>query len=559
MSQSSFLLACSAILLALAAHAQQPDLTTPDVQKLKSEAVTQRAEITKQYTDALRKLVDDQLEATRQALAKAKVSGNITATASGTAAVKIFSDVKAAFEKDGSTAVTGKIRTDLEAMVEEFKRNAQAVTDKQTSELKKMNRGFAARLGEILARQKTPVPDEAKQLELWLPLLNAAAATPAATNAAAPAANAPAGTNAAVALPATSAVLQSHGDSASWTPLMKLEVTVRDSLEIVTVPLAGITAPKSMEGVGGMGNAWQVQITPFQELVPGSSTPAFRIQSVSPFRPLDVAVWPNSRNDWTIDLRAKADKIPSRHAVILEIDAAACKPLAGGAPAVAATAGPAAPVRTNAPAQMIKVRFESQPDGAFVLVNNQPLTEQGKPLLTPCDSTLPATPADITFRKRGYKDNVLRQNVPVVDKPFHVTLVEAAGFSDVTVPVPATSATEWTPTGVRVRKGNQVRITASGTWSCASDGELVNAEGYPNNDTYFKYYIDPLQNPRISSKANYGQLLARILPDGEIAAVGRQGAFTAAADGEVALAINEPLKARKDNRGSVKARIMVDP
>ena len=30
-------------------------------------------------------------------------------------------------------------------------------------------------------------------------------------------------------------------------------------------------------------------------------------------------------------------------------------------------------------------------------------------------------------------------------------------------------------------------------------------------------------------------------------------------DGEVALAINEPVMARKDNRGTIKARIMVDP
>ena len=139
-------------------------------------------------------------------------------------------------------------------------------------------------------------------------------------------------------------------------------------------------------------------------------------------------------------------------------------------------------------------------------------------------------------------------------------MVKARGESplDVTIPVSAASA-DWTPTGVRVRKGKQVHVTGSGTWSCGSDGEMVDANGYPNNDTYFKYYTDPLQNPRIFPKGNYGQLIARILPEGEVAAIGRQGTFTAAADGEVALTINEAVNARKDNRGKVSARVMVDP
>lgn len=368
---------------------------------------------------------------------------------------------------------------------------------------------------------------------------------------AATAGGAPGGTNtvAAVALPAASTVLQSQGDTANWTPLMKLNVTVHDALEIVSVPLTGITAPKSFNGVGGMGNPWEAQATPYQELAPGNSAPAFRIQSVPPFKPLEVASWPSARNDWTIELRAKTSKIPSRHAVILETDAAACKQIPGGAPA---------PVAAAASAPTIKARFESQPDGAVVLLNNQPLLEQNKPLMTPFDHALPTNAVDIIFRKRGYKDAVLLQVHPSSNTPFHVTLEEAPGFADTSIPVSATAAADWTPTGVTVKKGNQVRIAASGTWSCGAGGEMVDADGYPNNDVYFKYYVDPLQNPRIFQKANYGQLIARVLPNGEIAAVGRQGAFLAPSDGEVALAINEPANARTDNHGKVSARILVD-
>lgn len=562
MHRPAFRLSCCAALLVSMAYAQSPDLTTPDVQKLKSEAAVQHAEIGKQRSDALRKLIDDQLESVRQALSKAKVSGNITATASGTVAVKLFTDVKAAFEKDGTYAVAGNVRRDLENTVDEFKRSAQAIEDKQAAALRNLNKSCVVRLGEILARQKTPVADEAKLLDLWTPLLGAAAAVPAATGTnAVPAAGvaAPAGgTNAAAALPPPAGVLASSGETANWTPLVKLEITVHDALEVVSVPLTGITAPKSFDGVGGMGNAWQVQATPYQELNPGSTAPAMRVQSLPPLKPVEVVGWPSARNNWTIELRTKADRIPSRHGVLVETDGAACKAVPGGAPAPTAVTGPATAVHSNTPAAMIKVRFESQPDGAFVLVGNLPLADQNKPLVTPFDYTLSSNPADITFRKRGYKDQVLRQMFPSTNSPFRVTLVEAPGFSDVTVVISATGA-EWVPTGVRVRKGNQVRVAASGTWSCGSDGEMVDAGGYPNNDTYSKYYIDPIQSPRISPKGNYGQLIARILPDGEIAAVGRQGAFLVASDGEVALAINEAAGARKDNHGSVKVRIMVDP
>ena len=573
MFRTTSLLVCTAMLLAATTHAQQPDLATPDVQKLKSEALTQRAEIVRQRTDALRKLIDDQLENARQALTKAKVSGNITATASGNAAVKTFTDVKAAFDKDGSTAIAGKVRTDLEATADEFTRNVLAVEDKQAADLKKINKAFAARLGEILTQQKTPVADEAKLLELWAPLINTAAGAPAGAGPSTPA-GVPTGTNAHVALPAASAVLQSQGETANWTQLMKVEITVHDAVEIVSVPLTGLTAPKSFDGTGGGGNPWQAQATPYQELAPGNATPAFRIQSLPPFKPLDVAVWPNARNNWTIDLRAKAVKIPSRHAVVIETDAAVCKPLAGGkpdptaptTPAGGPAAGPAASPSTSpadpahgSPTSMIKVRFESQPVGATVLINNQPLAEHGSPLLTPFDYAMTPNAVDLIFRKHGFKDAVLRQSLPLANKPFHVTLVEAPMPVDVTVPIPANATTDWTPTGVHVRKGSQVRIAASGSWSCASGGEMVDADGYPNNDTYFKYYIDPLQNPRISSRANYGQLLARVLPDGEITSIGKQGSFVASADGDLVLAINEQVNARKDNRGTVKAHIMMDP
>ena len=153
---------------------------------------------------------------------------------------------------------------------------------------------------------------------------------------------APTGSTTTAAQPAAGVVLQTQGDAAQWTPLMKLEVTIHDSIEIVSIPVASLTAPKSIDGTGAMGNPWKVQLTPLQELTPGNTTPAFRIQSAPPAKPMDVATWPTAHNEWTLELRAQANKTPSRHAVVLEVDASACKPLPAKTPAPAAA--------TNAPA-----------------------------------------------------------------------------------------------------------------------------------------------------------------------------------------------------------------
>ncbi len=545
-------------------NAQTPDLATPEVQQVKSEAEAQRAEITGQRTEGLRKVIEGRLERAREGLAKAKVSGNISATAAGTAAVKLFTEVQASFEKSGSCAVTGKIRSDLESTVEEFQQELRAVEEKQASELRKWHQTFSRKLGEVLARQNAPVTDEAKLQKLWQTLVQesgggsggmglAGATKPAVTS----------------APPAAVEVLQTHGESSAWAPLMKLEATVRDAIEVVTVPLKGITFPKEVSGAG-MGNRWQVQVTPYQEFVPGTAAPALRILSVPPALPMDVAAWPDAHNDWTIELRAKAGRIPSRHVILLEVDAAAAgRVVAGGAPVLPSTApaptgGAATPAGHSATAATatpsvakVKVRFESRPEGATVQVNSQVVQEQGQPLLTPFDYTLPASPVDLVYRKRGYLDGELKQVTPVSGQSLRVTLVEAPNTADVTSPLAASTNADWAPMRVRIKKGNQVRVTASGTWSCGPGGELVDAGGYPNDDTYFKYYSDPMQYPRLNNRANYGQLLARVLPDGAIVPIGRQGSFVAATDGELALAINEPATARKDNRGTLKVRMMV--
>lgn len=529
-------------LLAGVVRAQTPDLGTLEMQQLRGDCAAQRTEAARQRVEGLRKLLDEQIENARNAAVKAKVSGNITAQAAATSAVRLFTEAKASFEKDGTYAIAGSVRHDLENTVDLYKRNAQVIEDKQTSALRTANKAAAARLAEILKAQKTPVTDDDKLQEILAKLVGTGATAAGATNAVTAAA---AATNAAPAAPAT--VLGSSGQTANWTPLVRLEIVIHDAVEVVRVPLAGLNAVRTIKGTGAMDAPWEVFATPLQELTAGDAAPAFRAQSLPPLKPVDVLAWPAPGNGWTLEMRAKADQIPSRHGLVVEVDAAACHAL-GGAGAPAHPLGPP-----------VKVHFETVPDGAYVLLGSRPLTAaDSKPLLTPFECLVPVDTVDIRFRKRGCQDAMLLQANLTSNAIFRARLQPVPGFVERTVEVSAIGL-EWVASGIKVKKGNQVRIAASGTWACGSGGEAVDADGYPNNDKFYKYYLDPARCPRLLKSANYGALLASVLPGGEAVAVGKQGDLPVAADGEIAFGINETAAFKHDNHGKLSVRVTVEP
>ena len=534
--------------LAAGALAAEPDLATDAMKQLRADYLAQKAPIAAARADALKKLLEENAAKAQEMLAKSRVSGNITAQATANTALKLFADARAAFEKDGATPPVTSTRRDLAEMLDLYKLSAQVVDDRQTTALKALDRAFAARLGEILAAQQSPEPDEDKRRDLLARLLAlASAAAPGpATNAVAGATNAPA------AEPPT--VIATTGTAGNWVPFLRADIVVRDALEIVSVPVASVREKRTLDGEGANGQPWKATLTPLQELVVGGAEPAFRLQSVPPHKPASVLTWPSAANNWTLELRTKTPAVPSRHAVLIETDAATCRGLDGSAPAAPGAA--AAPGRAAAP--LVWVRFDSYPTGAFVAVNGAVLGTSRAPYLTPFNYQLPAQPANIRFSRRGCTDVALEQKPVASNAVIRVVLAEKPGFVERTVTV-AANGPEWSSCGVRAAKSAKVQIAAQGSWSCGSGGETVDAEGYPNDNRFFEYYLDPSKGPRLVQNANYGQLLARVLPDGEPVAVGRQGTLTAPAAGDIALTINEPAKARHDNRGKLSVTVTVLP
>jgi hypothetical protein len=245
----------------------------------------------------------------------------------------------------------------------------------------------------------------------------------------------------------------------------------------------------------------------------------------------------------------------SKHAFVLDVGAetAATRLLDG-----AEEAGTNAVGRTAGATNTVTVRFESEPPGAVVTVNGAVLGSGGRPAVTPFEYRVPAENAEVRFRKYGFVDAVYPRVFPKEGGVLRAKLAADPEFVSQRFTVQS-GARGWQNTPVRVRKGQAVRLSASGTWACGADGEEVDAGGYPNNANYFKYYLDPQRFPRVVAGANYGVLLMRIVPSGEARAAGRSVSFTADADGTLALDINEGPAARHDNKGSLAVEIQVGP
>ena len=522
--------------------ADTPDFTTPEMQQLRASYLEQSATIARQRTDSLRKLLAEQIEKSNQRMNNAKISGNVTLQASASAAIKIFTDAKAAFEKDGTWAITTTVtRRDLEDTLALYKANAQVIENTQISALKALDKTFTPKLSDLLTAQKTPVADTDKLHDLLSKLTGAAGEVKTNTVALA--------TGPKLAPPPPTVVLAaSSGNTnaaANWTPLMKLDITIRDAIEVISVPLLGQNTQHTIKDTGGGGQPWTVQVTPYQEFVAPATAPLFRIQSQNKLKPVDVMSWPSARNNWTIEMRAQTTIIPSFHGIVIETDASACRGMAGGAGAA------------DSGVQKVNTHFESTPPGAYILINGKPLVaDNEKSLLTPFEALVPDETMDITFRKTGFEDQVMKQTKPSQGATFRVTLKPQAGFVEKTIVVSAANP-EWLSTTIRVKKGDRVQIAASGSWTSGAVGESCDADGYPNNDKFLKYYSDA--SARITKSANFGQLIARILPGGEAVAVGKQTSFTADADGDLALCINTAISSRRDNKGQVMTHITVEP
>lgn len=131
--------------------------------------------------------------------------------------------------------------------------------------------------------------------------------------------------------------------------------------------------------------------------------------------------------------------------------------------------------------------------------------------------------------------------------PIIVVVIQLRGSGQggdaepITVTVPG--ARIWTDTGVDLKMGDRVSITADG-FVFHNEKESVNADGDPRRF-----------ESNVLATANHAELIGRLGPQGEPFAVGMEANFTAPGNGRLYLGVND--KGFENNSGRFKAFIKV--
>jgi hypothetical protein len=207
---------------------------------------------------------------------------------------------------------------------------------------------------------------------------------------------------------------------------------------------------------------------------------------------------------------------------------------------------------------VVPLSIKTEPAGAAVEVNGRTCREGGAPVRTPCVVEVPAGGASIRLTRFGYVPAQWEHYKARSDTPLVWRFERDTRIVDHRTMVSASAP--WRYSGVAVKKGDRVFVSASGRWSCGEGGEMTGPDGYPNAARYAHYYRTARSAPRQLTAEPYGMLLLRIGKDGPLGPAGSSRRLTADREGFLYLDINElPGAVRRDNTGSLTVRIVVAP
>ena len=312
--------------------AKEPNLQTPAVEALKADYRKRVGELETHHRAAMQKLLEERLDDMKQQQARARVSGNTTILAVSAHAIQHYEAALEKLKKSGTFDFSGRVRREVETAFDACIRQRKAGEAGIATATKKLDGEFADKLAAAL---KTQLPAELApeaRLALWAKALGMQAATAAATGEAAQ----PAKPVVRQFGSATNAnVRATFGEAASWMPLARIDVLMGPGMEIVTVPIAGLTEVKRFQGTSiESGQTWTAKVTPYLNMPqPAGTMPAFRLSDIAGFRHVEVVGWPARRNGFGLELRVRGLSAASRHAGLLEVaSTATATPLTDGTP-----------------------------------------------------------------------------------------------------------------------------------------------------------------------------------------------------------------------------------
>jgi hypothetical protein len=322
-------------------------------------------------------------------------------------------------------------------------------------------------------------------------------------------------------------------------------------LDVITIAVMemqkGTNTRDHFNPISGENSKWEYVAA--QVLAPASGM-VFRLQRVPDRLGVEPVEWPLARNDHSLTIRVPASNVSTLPAFDLQV-------ALPGRDLGAVFAGAAVETTVSEkPLPPVTLSIQTVPPGAAVWVDNELLRESR----TPCRVRIPGGRHALRLVLPGYVSVSVTNENFVADKTIKWAFQPDRRVVRKSLTVSA-GADGWTTDGTRVGKGDAIAVEAEGNWSCGPDKEVCDALGYPNNDKFFRYYMDTTAHPRQFVGANYGALLMRIGETSRPLAVGRSLRVTAPEGGTLFFDINEGpgRKFRQDNASALILRLQVMP
>jgi hypothetical protein len=353
-------------------------------------------------------------------------------------------------------------------------------------------------------------------------------------------------------------ILAASGDARQWATVATWHGTMM-GMDIVSIPVtngkAGPNASRQFNPISGQDS--ELNYVVHHRLTPRDGV-FYRLKRIPGTNGVELIEWPSLQNGYRLVVRARTTgQFPSHHAFDLQVGVTGgdLSSIAGDAVLDAGASGP----KTLPP---IVLTLITTPEGASIHINDK-LQQKVR---TPC--RFPLTPGDYSIKLTlpGFETVVMTNQSFTSNRTLRFTLQPDSRIQRKTVTVLA-NAPSWSPSGITVERGDTLVIRAEGQWACAPGREPCDASGYPNNEAFYRYYMDSASYPRLTSSAGYGALVmrigetGRIVPLGKDFAVSRELRFGAAESGPVFFDINEKNEARfrADNNGTLILHISVFP
>lgn len=480
-------------------------------------------------------------------MAEKKKARNVTGIAVATTGIDLFQTGITNVEAGGTFQPPEKVRRELDAAVSECK-NSIAIFDKTASEEKDkaFNEAMAA-FTTVATRGASPARDEAALKKRLLELLQGPVPQPRKDES--PTGKTKTATSnqvdVATNLPA---ILASSGDADTWYPIASWRGSMM-GMDIVTIPLSGATQGTNRTT---QFNPMSGQSSELTWVVHHSITPSpamqYRLKRAEKRDGVDLLEWPSAANGFKLTIRAPAtERYPSLHGFDLEV----ALPGSPGAPF-----GNIRPSQTSdKPAKPHVIALITSPEGAIVYLNGSIYPR----VRTPCRLPVPPDTRSLALALPGYAPFIMTNTTFSNGQTIRWNFAPDPRIQRATFPASA-NATSWHDTGITINAGDSVGISANGQWTCGAGKEPCDASGYPNNQSFYRYYMDSTSAPRLTASANYGALVMRIGEKGRIQPVPSMR-FSAVDSGKLFLSINEAQtdNLRSDNTGTLMVSAVVIP